>query len=110
MNKNMKIACITQLTENGVKQTTTDVLGELTQRFVNVRDEALDKAIQQKLVEMGWRPPGAIQIDRTAAAKAGAKALKREAAWVAADLSDSDAKRCVEAVLDAILPLTNITI
>jgi hypothetical protein len=39
-----------------------------------------------------------------AAVKAGAAALKRCAAWVAADLSDADAERCVESVLSAISP------
>lgn len=102
MKNKMTIDCTTQLTDSGVEQTTTDIFGELTKRFVNVREAALDKAIQQKLVDMGWAPPGAARFDRAAAVKAGVSALKREAVWVAVDLSDADTERCVAAVLDAI--------
>lgn len=87
MKYKMTIGCITQLTDAGVKQT-TDVLGDVTERFVNLREAALDKAIQQKLIEMGWTPPGVASTGRAEAIKAGAAALKREAAWVAVDLSD----------------------
>lgn len=102
MNIRKAVRNFTQLTDSGVKQT-TDVLGEITERFANVREAAFDKAIQQKLIEMGWTPPGGANFDRAAAVKAGAAALKREAAWVAVDLSDADAERCTAAVFDAIL-------
>ena len=63
MKDKMTIGCITQLTDSGVKQT-TDVLGEITERFANVQEDAFDKAIQQKLIEMGWTPPSGAYSNR----------------------------------------------
>ena len=35
----------------------TDIMGELTTRFINVRAAATEKAVRDKLIELGWTPP-----------------------------------------------------
>lgn len=50
------IGSIVQLTQTGVKQT-TDCLGEVTRRAVDVEAALLESGIRAKLIELGWTPP-----------------------------------------------------
>lgn len=45
-----------QLTQTGVKQT-TDCLGEITHKLVDVEAALLESGIRAKLIELGWTPP-----------------------------------------------------
>lgn len=53
----MTIGVITQLTETGVKQS-IDFMGEVTTRIANVSAKQMDAGIREKLIELGWTPPG----------------------------------------------------
>lgn len=50
------IGSIVQLTHTEVKQT-TDYLGEVTRRAVDVEAALLESGIRAKLIELGWTPP-----------------------------------------------------
>lgn len=45
-----------QFTEDGVQQI-TDICGEITKSFANLRVAQFDKAIREKLIALGWTPP-----------------------------------------------------
>lgn len=57
MSEHMQIGCITQLTDNGVEQTTMDGFG-VSVRFANLREQQFNDAVRAKLIDLGWTPPG----------------------------------------------------
>ena len=59
MHDKMTIGSIVQLTETGVEQR-IDFMGEITRRFVDVSSCQMEAGLRQKLVELGWTPPGAM--------------------------------------------------
>lgn len=45
-----------EFTEDGFFETAS-YLGEITKLYVNVRAAQFDKAVRDKLIELGWTPP-----------------------------------------------------
>ncbi|WP_414615964.1 hypothetical protein [Stenotrophomonas geniculata] len=51
-----RLAVSTATDEHGVYQV-RDVFGEVTQQYVILCAAHMDKAIREKLIELGWTPP-----------------------------------------------------
>lgn len=51
------LKCTTSITDDGVYQEYTDIFGNKIREFTELRVAARDKAIRQKLIDLGWTPP-----------------------------------------------------
>lgn len=52
----MKITVTTQFNEDLIQQT-TDIMGHVTRRMMNIREMQADHAIRDALITLGWTPP-----------------------------------------------------
>ncbi len=57
-----ELKCSTDITDTGVMQTIS-MRDEITKRFFNAAAADLDTAIRQKLVDLGWTPPGGHKVE-----------------------------------------------
>lgn len=53
----IELKATTGFTDDGVFQEYTDLYGKIVREFTELRLASLDKAVRQKLIDLGWTPP-----------------------------------------------------